>query len=203
VFLRRPSGALRLLKGSAADGASGETPRDRSDQSRGGSVSGAESDDADAFEEVYHAHGAAIYGLCLRMAGDSGAARELVQDVFVRAWEQRGSFRGESAYGTWLHRLAVNVVLERFRSDQRRDQRVTAQSDDALAAAPVRHAGPDDELDIATSLARLPAGARTAFVLHHVEGYSYQEIAELSHVAAATIRAQVFQARQLLMRMLS
>jgi RNA polymerase sigma-70 factor (ECF subfamily) len=159
--------------------------------------------DTDAFELVYRAYGAEVYAVCLRMVGDSVEAQELVQDVFVRAWERRESFRGESAFGTWLHRLAVNVVLERFRSDKRRDLRVTLQSDLTESSAQAAGQSSDDQLDIENSLARLPAGARVAFVLHHVEGYSYEEIAELTHLAAGTIRSHVFHARQLLMRMLS
>ena len=159
--------------------------------------------DTDAFELVYRAYGAEVYAVCLRMVGDAVEAQELVQDVFVRAWERRESFRGESAFGTWLHRLAVNVVLERFRSDKRRDLRVTLQSDLSESSAQAAGHSSDDQLDIENSLARLPAGARVAFVLHHVEGYSYEEIAELTHLAAGTIRAHVFHARQMLMRMLS
>ena len=71
----------------------------------------AQAGDADAFEAVYRAHAGRVYALCLRMAGDAIHARELVQDVFIRAWEKLGTFRGDSAFGTWLHRLAVNVVL--------------------------------------------------------------------------------------------
>ena len=159
--------------------------------------------DTDAFELVYRAYGAEVYAVCLRMVGDSVEAQELVQDVFVRAWERRESFRGESAFGTWLHRLAVNVVLERFRSDKRRDLRVMLQSDLSESSAQAAGQSSDDQLDIENSLARLPAGARVAFVLHHIEGYSYEEIAALTHLAPGTIRSHVFHARQLLMRMLS
>jgi RNA polymerase sigma-70 factor (ECF subfamily) len=159
--------------------------------------------DIDAFELVYRAYGAEVYAVCLRMVGDSVDAQEMVQDVFVRAWERRESFRGESAFGTWLHRLAVNVVLERFRSDKRRDLRVTLQSDLSESSAQAAGQFSDDQLDIENSLARLPSGARVAFVLHHIEGYSYEEIAELTHLAPGTIRSHVFHARQLLMRMLS
>lgn len=163
----------------------------------------AASGDTDAFELVYRAYGAEVYAVCLRMVGDTLEAQELVQDVFVRAWERRESFRGESAYGTWLHRLAVNVVLERFRSDKRRNLRVTLESDLSESSAQSAGNSSDDQLDIENSLSRLPAGARVAFVLHHVEGYSYDEIADLTHLAPATIRAHVFHARRLLMRMLS
>ena len=177
--------------------------RDGDDPSREGVARHAASDDPDAFEMVYRAHGAEVYAVCLRMSGDSLAAQELVQDVFVRAWERRGSFRGESAFGTWLHRLAVNVVLERFRADTRRWARVELHADLSASSAESRGVASDDQLDLESSLSRLPHGARVAFVLHHVEGYSYEEIAELTQLAAGTIRAHVYHARQLLMRMLS
>jgi RNA polymerase sigma-70 factor (ECF subfamily) len=170
---------------------------------RDGMLRRAASGDTDAFELVYRAHGAEVYAVCLRMVGDSVEAQELVQDVFVRAWERRDSFRAESAFGTWLHRLAVNVVLERFRSDKRRSAHVSLEPDLSESNAEARGGSFDDQMDIEQSLSRLPRGARVAFVLHHIEGYSYEEIAELTHLAAGTIRAHVFHARQLLMRMLS
>jgi RNA polymerase sigma-70 factor (ECF subfamily) len=188
---------------TASSGGSAGAPRDGTNSVRGGVTHGATTGDSDAFELVYRAYGAEVYAVCLRMVGDSVEAQELVQDVFVRAWERRESFRGESAFGTWLHRLAINIVLERFRSDKRRDLRVTLQSDLTELGAQAAVHSSDDQLDIENSLARLPTGARVAFVLHHVEGYSYEEIAELTHLAAGTIRAHVFHARQLLMRMLS
>src|SRR5687768_4227119 len=106
------------------------------------------------------------------MAGDPAEATELTQDVFVRAWERLGTFRGESAVGTWLHRLAVNVVLGRLRADRRRLARVEPDSDrlDACAA----HARPDavlERIDLDAALPRLADGARVVFVLHDVEGY--------------------------------
>jgi len=200
---RETDRTLRLENDTAESGGSGGPTRDGVNPPRVGTLHRAASGDTDAFELVYRAYGAEVYAVCLRMVGDSAAAQELVQDVFVRAWERRESFRGESAFGTWLHRLAVNVVLERFRTDNRRDARVTLQSDLTESRAEMPGESPDNQLDIEHSLSRLPAGARVAFVLHHVEGYSYEEIAELTHLAAGTIRAQVFHARQLLMRMLS
>ena len=170
---------------------------------RGEALRRALTGEADGFELVYRSYGAQVYAVCLRMVGDPIAAQELVQDVFVRAWQRRDTFLGESAFGTWLHRLAVNVVLDRFRSDRRRGARVMLTSDLSTSTAQARGSSTDEQLDIERSLARLPSGARVAFVLHHVEGYSYEEIAALTQLAAATVRSHVFHARQLLMRMLS
>lgn len=199
---RHAERALRLVTDAAPNGPE-VPPRDGADPSRGGIVHRAAHGDTDAFELVYRAYGAEVYAICLRMSGDATAARELVQDVFVRAWEKRDLFRGESAFGTWLHRLAVNVVLNRFRSDSRRWAYVMPQSDLVDRDAPSRSPSPDDRMDIDASLSQLSHGPRVAFVLHHVEGYSYEEIAELMHLAAGTVRAHVFRARQQLMRMLS
>lgn len=132
-----------------------------------------------------------------------------MQDVFVRAWERLGSFRGEAAFGSWLHRLAVNVVLTGARSDRRREARVTLAED--LAVAEAGRAGargvvgatdPGTAIDIERAIAALPRGARAAFVLHDVEGFSHPEIAKLTGLAEGTIRAQLHRARKLLMEAL-
>ena len=157
------------------------------------------------FEPFYRAHVRRVYALCLRMCGDRGRAEELTQDVFVRAWEKRGTFRGASLAGTWLHRLAVNVVLTGARAERRRPARVEpAAAPDVLpgAAAAGHDAATGARLDLERAIALLPDGARTAFVLHDVEGYSHDEIARLTGVAAGTVRSQLHRARHLLMEAL-
>jgi len=158
--------------------------------------------DETAFRELYHEHAGRIYALCLRLTGDAGAAEERTQDVFVRAWERLATFRGESAFGTWLHRLTVNVVLMERRGSRRRERRVAPASDDPVferaAAAP---AGAD-RLDLERAIALLPAGAREVFVLFDVEGYSHEEIAGMCGIAIGTSKAQLFRARRLLREML-
>ncbi|MBM4193126.1 MAG: RNA polymerase sigma factor [Gemmatimonadetes bacterium] len=141
--------------------------------------------------------------LCVRLAGDRAAADQLMQDAFVRAWESLGSFRGESAFSTWLHRVTVNVFLHGARSERRREARVTTDED--IEALPAIAVGPDpdDRIDLERAIALLPQGARTAFVLHEIEGYRHEEIAAMSGIAAATVRAQLFRARKLLMEALS
>jgi RNA polymerase sigma-70 factor (ECF subfamily) len=163
----------------------------------------AQQGDIRAFESLYRTHAPAIHALARRMVGDEREAREVVQDIFVRAWERLASFRGESTLGTWLHRLAVNVVLERLRSAKRDAGRFT---DDDVTTAPI--SGPtsdarlDARMDIDAALARLPAGARTVFVLHDIEGYSHEEIATITGLAPGTARAQLWRARRRLMRLL-
>jgi RNA polymerase sigma-70 factor (ECF subfamily) len=162
----------------------------------------AQAGDVDAFELVYRAHASAIHALCRRMCGDDAEARELVQDVFVRAWERLPSFRGQSALATWMHRLAVNVVLEKWRTAKREALRMLDDPDglelDASAAPPDL----DTAMDVAEATAKLPGGARIVFVLHDIEGYSHDEIATMTGIAAGTSRAQLFRARRALARML-
>lgn len=157
--------------------------------------------DVDAFESLYRAHSPAIFVLCRRMTRDDGEARELVQDAFVRAWERLPGFRGESSIATWLHRLAVNVVLGRMRADRRRDFALLSDDLPASRGAGSVH-GAEDRIDLDAAIGRLPSGARTVLVLHDVCGYSHDEIAEMTGIAAGTARAQLWRARRALLTML-
>ncbi len=161
----------------------------------------AQAGDHEAFALLYRAHVARIYGLCLRLEGDSVRAGELTQDVFVRAWERLRTFRGESSFGTWLHRLAVNVVLSDRRSAFRRARRVLS-TDAPEQYERAELAEPLGAMDLDSAIARLPAGARTVFVLHDVEGYTHDEIASRAGIAVGTSKAQLFRARRLLREML-
>ena len=162
-------------------------------------------DALDDFEPFYRAHVRRVYALCLRMSGDARRAEELTQDVFVRAWEGRASYRGAALLGTWLHRLAVNVVLSGARADRRRLARVEpSDAPEAVAGARVSERAPavGERLDLERAIAALPAGARTVFVLHDVEGYTHEEIARLMGIASGTVRSQLHRARRLLMEAL-
>lgn len=154
--------------------------------------------DVSAFERVYRAHLPRVHGLVRRMTGGRDAD-EVTQDVFVRVWQKLGTFRGDSAFSTWLHRLAVNVVIERFRSETLRRQRLRDGDDifDTIAA-PTRSG--DLSMDFETALAKLPNGAREVFVLHDVEGYKHHEIASLLDISAGTSKAQLHRARMMLRR---
>jgi RNA polymerase sigma-70 factor (ECF subfamily) len=163
----------------------------------------AQAGDVEAFESVYRAHATAIRALCLRMSGDGGEASDLVQDVFVRAWERLRSFRGQSSLATWLHRLAVNVVLEKWRSTKRDALRMIDDPGGTAFDAPMAQRDLDATIDIAEAMTKLPAGARTVFVLHEIEGYSHEEIAALTGIAAGTSRTQLFRARRTLATMLN
>jgi len=165
--------------------------------------------DVDAFERLYQLHAGRVHALCLRLAGQPMEARELVQDTFVHAWEALPRFRGESSLTTWLHRIAVNAMLERRRRDRRRSARVSLAGDeDEVEGAPlgggsVPPADVATAIDLERAIAALPPGVRRAFVLHEVEGYSHEEVAGMTGLATGTLRAQLHRARQLLIRALS
>lgn len=157
----------------------------------------------EAFEELYREHVGRVYVLCLRMCGDHSRAEDLTQDAFVRAWTKLGSFRGASAFSTWLHRLTVNVVLGDRRSTARRESRVRPAGDALPDEANAPEPSHGQALDLERSIAALPEGARTVFVLHDVEGYRHQEIADLTGLAVGTSKAQLHRARKLLRKALA
>ncbi|HEX6599560.1 MAG TPA: RNA polymerase sigma factor [Gemmatimonadaceae bacterium] len=163
----------------------------------------AQQGDVDAFAVLYRAHAPAVHALARRMLGSDGAAREMVQDIFVRAWERLGSFRGESAFGTWLHRVGVNVILNQLRVARRDVHRFTEdEPDDGAAIAGPPDGGVEARIDLDAAIAKLPAGARTVFVLYDIEGYAHDEIAQMLGLAPGTVRAHLWRARRLLMRYL-
>lgn len=163
------------------------------------SIQRAQAGDVDAFELLYREHSGRMYALCLRLtAGDANDATELMQDVFIRAWRRLATYRGESAFASWLHRLAVNTMLENARSDRRRTARVLPMDDTARLAGAARSSGVELRMDMENAIASLPKGARLAFVLHDVEGYQHQEIAAQLGVSVGTIKAQLHRARRLL-----
>ena len=156
--------------------------------------------DPSAFERLYRTHVARIHSLTRRMLG-SHEADEVTQDIFVRPWQKLGQFRGDSSFATWLHRLAVNVVIERFRTERTRRARL-ADGDAVLDTLAARPQTRDIGMDFEAALERLPDGAREIFVLHDVEGYKHQEIAALLDISAGTSKAQLHRARMMLRKYL-
>lgn len=158
--------------------------------------------DVRAFERLYRANVPKVHGLVRRMTGGRDAD-EVTQDVFVRVWQKLGTFRGDSAFATWLHRLAVNVVIERFRTETTRRQRLYDGEEifNTLPATPLRSG--DLAMDFESALAKLPDGAREIFVLHDVEGYKHHEIATLLEISAGTSKAQLHRARMILRKHLT
>lgn len=155
--------------------------------------------DRQAFERLYRTHSNRVFSICARMSGSRTKGEELTQDVFVRTWEKLPQFRGESAFSTWLHRLAVNVVLNARKTDGRQasrtdDGEVDDERWDEAARAPMHI----ERMDLTDAIAGLPAGARKIFVLHDVEGYKHEEIAEMMGITSGGSKAQLHRARLLL-----
>ncbi len=159
----------------------------------------AQAGDEHAFEALYRSHAGRVYALCLRMTGDPTQARELTQDVFVRAWEKLDSFRGDSAFGSWLHRLAVNVVLmDRRLAARRAEDALPGEDGPAVVPLAARAAATDDTLDLEAAIRALPPMARQVLVLHDLEGYEHKEIGALLGIADGTSKAHLFRARRIL-----
>lgn len=152
--------------------------------------------DAVAFERLYRRHSARMHSLARRML-NADAADEVTQDVFVRAWRKLSQFRGESSFSTWLHRLAINVILAR-RADLAKQHGRFTNDDIALEHVQARGVEHETRMDFETALAKLPDGAREVFVLHDIEGYKHEEIAALLGVTAGTSKSQLHRARMVL-----
>jgi RNA polymerase sigma-70 factor (ECF subfamily) len=163
----------------------------------------AQAGDLPAFEQLHRENVRRVYALCFRLCGEASLAEELSQDVFVRAWQKLGSFRGESAFSSWLYTLTLNVALSERRSRRRRTSRIVATEDPTVFEKPGNTRRPEVGLDIERAMDVLPPGARTVFVLHDIEGYRHQEIALLTGVATGTSKAQLHRARRLLREVLS
>jgi RNA polymerase sigma-70 factor (ECF subfamily) len=156
----------------------------------------AASGDALAFQRLYEAHVARIHSLARRMIGDD-LADEVTQDVFVRAWEKLGTFRGASAFGTWLYRLAINLILGR-RAVVGRDRERLKDGDGIFDRMEGKTVPPELTIDFESAIGQLPDGARRVFVLHDVEGFKHREIASMLGVTEGTTKAQLHRARMAL-----
>lgn len=152
--------------------------------------------DAQAFRRLYDENVDRIHALARRMVGFEHAD-ELTQDVFVRAWQKLHTFRGESRFSTWLHRLAVNLILSRRAAFATQRARFIGDAE-VLDRVPSRPTGPEHSKDLEAAISRLPEGARAIFVLHDVEGYRHEEIGRLLGVTTGTTKAQLHRARMLL-----
>ena len=155
-----------------------------------------------AFQELYQAHHRRVYSICLRMTRDTSEAEDLTQEVFVHLFRVLGSFRGESAFTTWLHRLTVNQILMHFR---KRKVRTVQTTEDGEPPAPALSGSYDDKrmkiLDrilLSEVIAKLPDGYREALVLHDIEGFEHKEIAEMRGRTEGTSKSQLHKARRML-----
>jgi RNA polymerase sigma-70 factor (ECF subfamily) len=151
-----------------------------------------------AFETLYRNHVGKVYGLCLRMTANRATAEDCTQEAFIQAWRSLPAFESRSAFGTWLHRIAVNAVLAQGRRRSERLGTSGSAEDEAVALPDPSVGDAGTVLDLEAGLRRLPVGARQALVLVGLYGYSHEEAAELLGVAVGTCKSQVHRARQLL-----
>ena len=169
--------------------------------------------DQKVFRELFESNVSRVYSLCLRMSGgDVLLSEELTQDVFVKAWENLGAFRGDSKFPTWLHRIAVNEFLMRKRSEKRFMQKVTT-TDDLAKFESISETSTQSQrnyttanyhnIDLDKAISTLPEQARVVFILHDVHGYKHEEIAEMVNIETGTSKAHLHRARKLLREELS
>ena len=163
-------------------------------------IARAQRSDSKAFEYLYRMHIDRVYGLCLRMTGNVSEAEDCAQDAFIQAWSKLDRFRGDSAFGTWLHRIAVNAVLGRIRKSKREQDRIQIAFEQS--SSPVSATDHGEMRDLSEAVDRLPEGARHVFVLHAVYGYSHEETGNMLDIAAGTSKAQLHRARRLLAQQL-
>jgi RNA polymerase sigma-70 factor (ECF subfamily) len=163
-------------------------------------VERAQQADTAAFESLYRLHVDRVYGLCLRMTGNPSEAEDCTQEAFIQAWNKLSKFRGDSAFSTWMHRIAVNSVLGRMRKARRELDRIQAVTDISPVPETVGDSGNFEDLQNAVD--ELPDGARHVFVLHAVYGYSHDETGGMLGIAAGTSKAQLHRAKRLLAQQL-
>jgi RNA polymerase sigma-70 factor (ECF subfamily) len=178
-----------------------QTPTLRSADPDAEDAARAAAGDPAAFERIYRRHVARIHSLACRMTG-AADADEATQDVFVRTWEKLALFRGDALFGTWLYRLAINALLGRRGSTAKYHER-TGGGDPELLPLATRRDRVDLRVDFEQAVEQLPPGARQVFVLHDVEGYTHEEIAELMGTSAGTSKSQLHRARMTLRQYLA
>lgn len=171
----------------------------------------AQKGDAAAFERLYQLHSRRVYSLCLRMVGNPATAEDLAQEAFLQLFRKIQTFRGESAFSTWLHRLTVNVVLMRLRRKNVMETSLDelAESDEESGSPPREVGAPDlkltgsvDRVNLDRAVSQLPPGYRAVFLLHDVEGYEHNEIAEMMGCSIGNSKSQLHKARTRLRELL-
>jgi len=190
-------------RGSVSDAGSLERSDSSESEAAGddaSDVAAAAGGDVRAFERVYRRHVPRIHSTAVRMLG-AEEADDATQDVFVRAWQRLGQFRGDSAFGTWLFRLAVNVMLSRREVVATRHRRHVEDAE-VINTLSSPSGSPELSMDFEAAMQRLPPGMRQIFVLHDIEGYKHDEIAEMLGIAQGTSKSQLHRVRMVLRRYL-
>ncbi len=162
----------------------------------------AQAQDVQAFTILYRLHLSSVYATCLRMLANEEEAKEVTQEAIIRAWEKIRSFRGECPFSAWIHRIAVNTTLDHLRAQQRHSSHLIMSDDPGRYETEHDTTSPEQRIDLEEAISLLPAQARTVLVMHDIEGYRHEEIAELLGIAAGTSKAHLHHARLLLKEMI-
>lgn len=173
-------------------------------------IARAQEGDSQAFAALFELHKPRIYAICLRMTNNMAEAEDLTQDAFIHVFRKLSTFRGESAFSTWLYRIAVNTVLMHFRKKSNRQVSLDqpSQNDSSMPKREYgrvddRLAGSVDRLALARAINELPPGYRTIFLMHEVQGYEHQEIARLLHCSIGNSKSQLHKAKLRMRRLLA
>ena len=165
-------------------------------------IAGCVAGDPQAFEVLYNMHKRRVYSLCLRMVRDPAEAEDLSQEAFMQLFRKIGTFRGDSAFSTWMHRLTVNIILMRIRKKGLDQVPLDQDRDDGQDLPPKEYGTEDidllglvDRITLEKAIAALPKGYRTVFVLHDIEGYEHNEIARMMGYSVGNSKSQLFKAR--------
>jgi RNA polymerase sigma-70 factor, ECF subfamily len=202
---------IRTLSGAAIGQLARQRPAEPVAWTEAEAIRRAQAGDSTAFEFLYQLHSRRVYALCLRMVGNPADAEDLMQEAFLQLFRKIGTFRGESAFSTWLHRMTVNVVLMRLRKKSLpTDSLEETLEPDAESSGPKRDVGaPDlrlsgavDRVNLERSIEKLPPGYRTVFVLHDVQGYEHNEIAGIMGCSVGNSKSQLHKARTRLRELL-
>ena len=148
-----------------------------------------------AGRQLYDAHAPRVHRLVYRLCGDAELARDFTQDAFVRAFDQLSRFRGDAAFGTWLHRIAVTVTLNGMRKVKRLRERETTLDDNPALGTVSHRVDPDLRSRMEAAINALPEGTRLTLIMHDIEGYTHAEIAEVLGIAEGTSKSRLFEAR--------
>ena len=173
-------------------------------------IARAQQGDAGAFECLYKAHCKHVYSLCLRMLRNMAEAEDLTQQVFLQLFRKIGTFRGDSSFSTWLHRISVNAVLMHLRRKRPAESQMDSLDDSGSGSADPRESGKNplsmpvviDRLNLKRAIRQLPAGYKRFFLLHDVMGYRHREIAEQLGCSVGCSKSQLHKARKSLRRLL-
>lgn len=159
-------------------------------------VESAKAGDREAYKLLYEQHIGQVYALCVRLTGDKSHAEEAAQEVFIQVWQKLQNYRGDSKFSTWLHSVTSNVAITYLRKQKGWLQRVFNIEESSVMEAPAQRSS--DEVDLEVYVQRLPERARIVFVLHAIEGYRHEEIAEMMNTAVGSSKAQFHRAKQLI-----